>query len=137
MRDISDFLGRYSLARVIDDTRAGAQAQFEGEAVLEATPDGALYRERGDLVMNGERFAAEREYIWHAEGALILVRFADGRDFHSFDPSAGGLASEHLCGEDMYRGGYDLSAWPGWSVTWDVFGPRKDYRSVSQYRPLR
>jgi len=135
-RGLADFLGRYRLTRQIEDARAQAQSRFEGEAVIAATSDGASYREVGQLIMDGQRFEAERSYIWRQKGARIDVLFADGRPFHDFDPVAGGKATEHLCGADWYRGGYDFKSWPEWSVTWDVSGPRKQYRSVSVYTYL-
>ncbi|MCF2903507.1 DUF6314 family protein [Octadecabacter sp. CECT 8868] len=133
MRTISDFLGVYKVTREIADHRAEARSQFDGQAVIAATAEGATYRETGGLIVNGQRFEAERSYLWQQAGDRIWVSFEDGRAFHDFDPQSGGLASEHLCGEDMYRGGYEVSDWPLWSVTWNVKGPRKDYRSVTIY----
>jgi hypothetical protein len=135
MGRLSAFIGSYDVARVIDDRRAAAQPRFEGRAVLFLSSSGAVYHETGALILNGQRFEAERSYLWHEDGGRIWVRFADGREFHDFDPKIGGLASAHLCGADMYRGGYELSDWPRWSVTWDVSGPRKDYRSITTYMP--
>lgn len=133
MRGLSDFLGRYTVARKIEDRRANAKSTFEGWAEISRTTDGAIYRETGDLIMGDQRFQAERSYLWQPNEACIDVAFADGRPFHDFDPQNGGLASEHLCGEDMYRGGYDFSQWSCWAVTWTVTGPRKDYTSLTWY----
>ena len=135
MRGLNDFLGRYDVSRRIKDRRAGAQSTFEGVAEITAEGEGALYRETGHLIMGAQRFEAERSYLWRPRGALIAVLFADGRSFHDFDPQKGGQASEHLCGADWYRGGYDLSGWPEWAVTWEVTGPRKDYTSRTLYAP--
>lgn len=133
MRRLEDFIGAYDVHRVIEDARSGAQSRFEGRADITATLDGALYRETGTLNVNGQSLRAERSYAWSQQGARIHVQFADGAPFHDFDPATGGQATEHLCGQDMYRGGYDFSQWSCWSVTWDVVGPRKDYRSVTLY----
>lgn len=132
-RGLEDFLGRYTVSRTIVDRKAGAEAQFEGLAEIAADGVGAVYRETGHLIMGDQRFEAERRYLWRARGPLIAVLFEDGRAFHEFDPVAGGQANEHLCGEDLYRGGYDVSQWSCWAVTWEVTGPRKDYTSVSWY----
>lgn len=138
---VERFIGTYSVARTIHDRRGGQSASFNGQAVIEAiqgVQGGAHYSEKGALQIGaGPAFAAERQYLWRMAGARIAVDFADGRAFHDFDPVAGGQATEHLCGEDMYRGGYDFSEWTCWSVTWDVTGPRKDYRSVTLYSPVR
>jgi hypothetical protein len=131
MRNLGDFIGTYDLTRTIDDRRAGAVSRFEGSATLSVEGARAIYRETGALIMSGQRFEAERAYLWDHVGPMIRVAFDDGRPFHDFDPVRGGLASEHLCGDDIYRGGYDVSDWPNWTVRWDVSGPRKDYTSVT------
>lgn len=133
MRKLDDFLGRYSVSRTITDRRAGAETRFEGEAEIAAAPDGAVYTESGSLIMGQSRFSAERTYLWRAAGPRIEVAFDDGRPFHDFDPETGGQATEHLCGQDLYRGGYDFREWTCWSVTWEVSGPRKDYTSITWY----
>lgn len=135
VRGLAEFIGIYGVTRVIEDARAGAQSRFDGQAVIERDADGAVYVETGALRVNGQRFEAERRYLWRAQPARIFVSFADGTAFHDFDPALGGQASAHLCGDDMYRGGYNFGDWPRWSLTWDVTGPRKDYRSVTQYVP--
>ena len=131
-RDITDFLGRYTVTRRIDDRLAGTGATFEGRAEIAGEGPGAVYREVGTLSIAGKSFEAERRYLWRMDGERIAVAFEDGRPFHSFDPRRGGAAEEHLCGDDLYRGGYDLSDWPAWTLTWTVTGPRKDYTSVTR-----
>ena len=135
MRGLADFFGRFRVERRIEDKRAQTESGFMGEAEISRTQVGAIYHERGALIMGDQRFQAERSYLWHSAGARIEVMFADGRPFHDFDPVAGGKATEHLCGADWYRGGYELTDWPVWSVTWDVEGPRKLYRSITTYTP--
>lgn len=133
MRALVDFIGEYTVSREITDARAGGTSRFEGRAVIKPHDGGAIYTETGTLVMSSQRFAAERSYVWREEAGRIYVAFADGAPFHDFDPQKGGAATEHLCGEDMYRGGYDFSEWSCWAVRWDVSGPRKDYASVTWY----
>lgn len=133
MRTLEDFIGSYNVSRVIEDARADATSRFEGQAEITLSPNGALYSETGALIIGDQRFEAERQYLWAKDAGKILVSFEDGRAFHDFDPNLGGQASEHLCGEDMYRGGYDFSEWSCWAVTWNVLGPRKDYVSTTWY----
>lgn len=134
--DLSAWFGAFHVARRIEDRRAGQSASFEGRAEITASATGAIYREAGQLRMaQGGTFHAERVYLWQVDGPRIAVMFEDGRPFHDFDPVTGGAATEHLCGDDWYRGGYVVSRWPDWQVTWDVTGPRKDYRSVTRYSP--
>ncbi|SMX32256.1 DUF6314 family protein [Octadecabacter ascidiaceicola] len=132
-RELSAFIGRYSVSRRIDDRHAQIETLFDGQAEIAVQGDGAIYREVGHLIVGDQRFEAERRYLWHEDAERIFVSFEDGRAFHDFDPTLGGQASEHLCGEDMYRGAYDFSEWARWSVTWNVQGPRKDYMSTTSY----
>ncbi|MEL6958502.1 MAG: DUF6314 family protein [Pseudomonadota bacterium] len=133
IRSLTDFLGRYAVSRTIEDHLTGQKTLFEGHAEIAGSKERASYTEVGTLRMGAQSFAAERRYEWRVAGDRIAVLFDDGRPFHDFDPSTGGQATEHLCGQDLYRGGYDFSEWTCWAVTWDVKGPRKDYRSVTWY----
>jgi hypothetical protein len=132
-RQLADFFATYDVSRVIEDAKTCGQSRFDGQAVIAPDTQGALYMETGHLILNEQRFQAERSYLWRANGPRIDVLFDDSRAFHDFDPQQGGQATEHLCGDDMYRGGYDVLDWPRWAVTWNVSGPRKDYRSVTWY----
>lgn len=133
---ISRFIGKYSLARKILDERAGQEFRFQGNAEIFAVQDGYRYLEIGTLQMPSVApMKAERSYLWREAGDKVEVFFKDGRPFHYFDPIQGGRATEHLCGADWYRGGYELSEWPVWTVTWDVEGPRKLYHSTTTYTP--
>ena len=132
--DLSDFSGRWSLTRAIDD-RHGGQGHFVGSAVF--TPDGRGldYAETGTLSLAaGGSFAATRRYRWQAKGAEIAVFFEDGKFFHRFTPSSTAAAT-HFCDPDDYGVDYDFSDWPKWQSRWTVLGPRKDYTMVSCYIP--
>lgn len=136
-RVLLDFIGRYALTREIDDRHAGHMLRFAGQAEIATTPQGASYVETGKMTFpNGQAFQSERRYNWAMSDGPVWVTFDDGAAFHSFDPRTGGAASEHLCGDDMYRGGYDFGAWPRWSLTWVVAGPRKEYRSETLFTPI-
>ncbi|WP_127900480.1 DUF6314 family protein [Solirhodobacter olei] len=136
MPALRDFAGRWQLTRCILDRRAGAEGRFEGTATLTPGGAGLAYAETGLLTLGtAPPMTAERRYFWaEAPGGLIAVRFADGRPFHGFDPATGTPAASHWCDPDDYRVAYDLTRWPEWQATWDVTGPRKDYRMESFYR---
>ncbi|MGR3802296.1 DUF6314 family protein [Marinibacterium profundimaris] len=136
-RCLEDFLGRWRLEREITDA-LGPPARFEGFA--EWRPEGGadarsedaplLCVETGQLEVSGQgRFAAERRYLWAPD---LSVFFADGRFFHQVPPVGG--PAEHWCDPDHYRVLYDFSDWPRFRTTWEVSGPRKSYRMVSDYR---
>ena len=74
---------------------------------------------------------AERRYRWSTD---LSVYFDDGRFFHCV-PKSGG-ETQHFCDPDMYKGTYDFAEWPTFRVTWDVRGPRKDYRMTSTFTRL-
>lgn len=128
MRVLADFEGRWHLARRIlhED---GPVATLEGEATWTRSGASLNYAERGLLRMQGlAPIEATRRYRWD-EG--LAVHFEDGRFFHSVPPDGG--TTEHWCDPDTYRVAYDFSAWPVFTATWDVRGPRKAYHMVSRY----
>ena len=129
--ELSEFEGRWSVSRVIDDRRAGQTGRFAGTAVFAPVPGGLAYAERGLLELGGASFEAERRYAWRAEGGGIAVYFDDGRFFHRI-----GLRAAHWCDPDDYRAAYDFAHWPRWRAVWTVSGPRKNYTMTSDYAPL-
>ncbi len=134
MIGLTDFIGRWHLARRIVDRRAGQEGAFEGEALWAADDAGLTYLESGTLRLgDGPALRAERRYLWRQVGRGIVVLFADGRPFHRFTPGDGDTA-QHLCGDDLYDVRYDFARWPVWQAVWTVRGPRKDHDIVSTYR---
>ncbi len=135
MLHLSDFLGTWSLDRIIED-RLGPPGRFEGLARLTPDGDGLRYHEEGTLrLADGPAMAAHRLYLWRPLGDRVEVLFSDGRPFHSFAPSGRAAGTDHPCGRDLYRVTYDFTAWPRWTAEWAVTGPAKDYRIVSAYVP--
>ena len=129
--ELERFAGLWRLERAIEDRRAGTAGAFSGSARL--TPDGAglRYEEQGTLTLPGAApMQAARAYLWRREAEDIAVFFDDGRRFHVIGESA---RDRHWCDPDLYDVTYDFARWPDWSATWDVSGPRKDYRMVSRY----
>ncbi len=134
MPAFGDFAGDWRLSRDIAAPDGTPQGRFEGVARFVPDAGGYAYAEAGTLVLPGAApMRAERRYRWQPEDGRIAVSFADGRAFHAFDPSATAEA-DHWCDPDTYRVAYDFGAWPLWTATWRVSGPRKDYLSVSTYR---
>ncbi|MFN3661747.1 DUF6314 family protein [Yoonia sp.] len=131
-----DFAGDWRLARRIVDRHGGMHGDFTGTAVLTlAGADGLDYVEAGQMRFgDAPPMQATRRYHWQFRPGLVLVRFADGRDFHSFMPTGQAAGTDHPCGEDYYTVTYDFTRWPDWRATWVVTGPRKDYTSVTDCR---
>jgi len=126
--------GGWRIDRQIADARSGGVASMTGTAQFVADAGGFAYHETGQLVMpGGACFHAERRYLWRFSGAMIEVRFEDGRLFHLFDPARPGVPVTHPCGEDLYEGRYALST-DGWQAQWRVKGPRKDQVITTDYR---
>lgn len=126
---MGDFAGRWKLVRHITPAE-GAVAHFEGTAVWSAARRGLICSEKGLVTLEGHvPMRAERRYLWAPD---LRVYFDDGRYFHQVPPLGG--PADHWCDPDQYDGEYDFSDWPGFRVIWDVKGPHKDYRSVSQYQ---
>jgi hypothetical protein len=129
---LQDFAGDWRLSKVIADRHAGQAGRFAGQAAFVAAGTGLAYREWGMLTLgDAPPLAAQRRYLWRAEGPRIVVDYADGRRFHAFDP--GQPAALHLCDPDRYAVTYDFGAWPDWTADWLVTGPRKDYAMSCRY----
>ncbi len=127
-RVLDDFKGAWSLVRHITHGD-GTHAEFRGAALLMPVAQGLAYEEKGWLrVGESSPFQAERRYHWDE---ALNVWFDDGQFFHAI-PAMGG-PMRHYCDPDTYAGEYDFSGWPKFTLTWQVTGPRKDYRMVSRY----
>lgn len=126
---LNDFAGIWLLDRAIHHAD-GTCARFMGRAIWQPDPRGLAYHETGEMVLaDGARFLGERRYLWSHD---LSVWFEDGRFFHKVPPNGG--AAAHWCDPDQYDGCYDFAAWPAFTVTWRVLGPRKDYRMQTSYR---
>ena len=127
-RVLADFEGAWTLLRHISHAD-GTQAQYRATAVFRPDGDSLAYGESGYLkIGDAAPVTANRRYRW---GPDLDVFFDDGRFFHRV-PAVGGRA-EHWCDPDTYVVDYDFSDWPAFTVTWQVRGPRKDYRMVSRF----
>ena len=116
--------GAWTARRIIN----GGAGTFTGTAVFSDDGAGALvWHEVGRLALPSHAGEATRTYLIVADGAGAWeVRFDDGRPFHPLDLSDGRWEARHHCGEDLYRGVYEVTAPDRFAVTWRVTGPRKD-----------
>ncbi len=137
MPQLDDFLGTWRLRRRILDRRAGEAGRLDGLVRFEAGAGGAVQREEGTLTLaSRQQMTATRTYLWSAAPGRLVVRFADGSDFHDFSDDADNPEAEHPCGDDLYRVRYDFRGWPAWRAVWRVSGPRKDLVIASAFSPL-
>ena len=133
---LKDFLGAWKLDRVIDDARAGQRMVLSGNAVFSPNASGLRCEETGMLnVPEQPPMEARQTTFWQPCDAGIAVFFADGRPFHEF-PLERVADVHHDCPPDDYRGRYDFTVWPRWTLSWRVRGPRKDYAMLSTYQRL-
>ncbi|MEM7319371.1 MAG: DUF6314 family protein [Pseudomonadota bacterium] len=132
---IADFAGRWHLSRRIDDQLSGQVITGEGAAVVSSVQSSYCYDEELTLQTAGQRpMAAHRRYVWRPSGCGVTIWFEDGRFFHDLKLSETHPKAHHDCAPDIYDVAYDFSAWPIWSVTWTVVGPRKNYVMHTAYR---
>ena len=130
-----DFAGDWQVARAITDRLTGQPGAFDGRARFAPVPGGLRYDEEGVLRLGaGVPLAARRSYLWVFGAQDVAVQFPDGRPFHRFVPGADGAGTDHPCAQDLYRVAYAWGDWPRWQASWEVKGPRKDYRMESLYR---
>ncbi|AHM05551.1 hypothetical protein roselon_03293 [Roseibacterium elongatum DSM 19469] len=134
MIGLQDLEGRWTLARVIEDARAGLTGHVDGRAVWR--PDGVGLRQEETGLLRygaGAPMRAERSYLWRAEAGALVVYFDDGRPFHRVAKDA--LSDRHWCDPDIYDVTYDFAQWPRWQTVWHVRGPRKDMVITSRFSP--
>lgn len=146
-------VGTWDFRREIRDHLDGAEYTARGEATFGSEDDGRVHwAEHGTLTWAAGSTPVSRTLFLVREppgdGAAASgwrVTFEDGRDFHPW--TAG--AVEHLCGRDLYQGGFEIPTAAGppsdlppsdlsWELTWRVTGPEKDYTMHTTYsRPAR
>jgi hypothetical protein len=131
LADPATLLGEWQLARTIHDRLSGQQSRIDGTLALEAvSPHRIRWEEQGHWHQpTGD--VAVRRGLWlvrDVDSADWWVRFEDERPFHPWTP---GELVVHPCDPDTYRG--VVSGTPDrWTVEWDVTGPVKDYRMVTE-----
>ena len=132
-----NFVGDWQLKRQIIDLLHGQDGQLYGSAKFTPLDDGLLYEEQGRLTLSsGTVLRADRTYLWSDDACGIVVCFENGTEFHRFELIKRSHGSTHFCGDDVYNVAYDFERWPNWSATWNVLGPRKNYKSVSRYNRI-
>ncbi|MCB1329702.1 MAG: trigger factor [Maritimibacter sp.] len=142
MPKLTDFEGRWRIARRIEDHWMGTTGLFEG--VARFTPDGQglngqglSYHEVGELKLPQEvPLTASRRFLWRGDEDGIEVLYEDGAPFHRIAGRARVVQAWHACGQDDYEVSYNFTRWPDWRMIWRVRGPRKDYTSISDYSRL-
>ncbi len=127
--DFQDFNGFWQLERHITHDN-GSSDHFIGLAQFMGEGDEFKYREKGEIVIKGKTYNAERKYIWRSAGKLIQVYFDDERFFHEF--SIDNPVASHFCPPDNYQVQY-IWGEGRWTALWQVQGPRKSYQSKTVY----
>lgn len=136
VRDLQAFLnGRWRIARRISDARAELMGRLTGWSVFTPSADGLIHDETGDLNFGAYRGPVTRRYHLIADGSSTgIVRHADGSLFHALDLASGMADILHACGDDRYRGRYRVLDESRFTVSWQVTGPRKQYRLATLHR---
>lgn len=136
VRDLQAFLtGRWRIVRRISDARAGMTGRLAGWAIFTPSIDGLIHDEMGDLSFGAYRGPVTRRYHLIADNSSTgMVRHADGSLFHALDLASGMADILHSCGEDRYRGRYRVLDRNCFTVSWQVAGPRKQYRLATLHR---
>lgn len=134
---IQDFAGQnWQISREIRDHLTGQINHFAGQASFTAQGAHWRYREVGQLTLpSGQVLNSERSYHWRPMAGKIAVDFDDGRPFHHIKLGKARPSAEHLCDPDYYKVAYDFAQWPEWRADWQVHGPRKHYKMISEYCP--
>ncbi|SLN30310.1 hypothetical protein ROJ8625_01363 [Roseivivax jejudonensis] len=101
----------------------------EGRVCFIPEQDALRYDEQVTMHLPGQKpIPGTRSYLWREGAGSIEIAFDDGRPFHAIPLGLTSPEAVHLCDPDRYAVVYDFADWPVWGVTWEVSGPRKDYR---------
>ncbi len=128
--DLRAFLtGSWRITRRISDARLGIAGRLTGLATFTPSADGLVHDEKGELRFGNHLGSATRRYHLVIGGASACeVRHADGSFFHHLDLASGWADILHQCGGDIYHGRYRVLRGDRFAVSWQVRGPRKQYR---------
>jgi hypothetical protein len=136
MAVLERFKGLWRLDRRIVDQRNNQSGVFQGEAKLTASTNGLDYLEKGLLSFGtAPPMPSVRSYEWRGiDNERIAVHFQDGRYFHTFCACNTQERAEHVCDPDRYVVDYEFLSPTYWTQAWNVTGPRKNYRMISEFR---
>ena len=127
--DPTALLGDWRLTRRLADRRTGRSGTVSGRLTLRSEHDQIAWAEQGTLLWNGSRLAVSRSYRLRPAGEGWWLYFADGRPFHPWTP---GRWVHHPCREDSYRGLITITGPDQWRTLWEVDGPDKAQRIITQ-----
>jgi hypothetical protein len=131
--------GAWKFERVIE-----GKASMTGTARFSLLERGVLgYREEGRVrLADGQEFAAHREYLFArtAKGFEVLFAEEPPRLFHEIALVRDGRelvgTATHQCSDDRYLSSYRFVEGGSFVIRHQVEGPRKDYTSTTEFRPL-
>jgi hypothetical protein len=131
-------LGEWSLARKIDDHRAGTAGQFTGRATVTRAGAAGLYNESGVISFGAHHGPAGRRLrLVPTPAGTVDVRFADDRPFFELDLTGWGVCTaDHPCVDDMYVISFEAVDAHTLKECWQVRGPEKDYDALTVWDRL-
>jgi hypothetical protein len=127
--DPTALLGGWRLARRLADRRTGRSGTVRGQLTLRVQGSQIAWAERGTLLWNGSRLSVSRSYRLRRAAEGWWLYFPDGRPFHAWLP---GQWVHHPCGEDSYHGLITMTGPDRWRTLWEVDGPDKAQRIITQ-----
>jgi len=135
------FTRRITCRLTATESLATGTATFAPLAPAPGAQHALLQSEEGALALAAAAapITVRASYTWHwAPGAAAAaVRFPDGRAFvDGVDFLVAPCHVRHACAPDDYEGVFARAGDAGFSISWTVVGPRKDYTSVTHFAPL-
>lgn len=133
--DAGFFLGAWRFERVIAFLDHDRQGRVVGDARLAELGDGRLdYYEVGQFHYDGAPTVSWQRYTWRflGDGRLDILN-RDGASLCEIDLGAAAPSAVHHCGADRYALSMSVTP-PVWKQIWRVTGPRKNYRSETEFR---
>jgi hypothetical protein len=105
-----------------------------GQAKITLTTEGhLLYREDVEVVIDGSKNLAYKEYIYSIENGALCKKFTDHRLFYELKLGSNDATGEHDCLADHYHASYVFAGNNAFTLEYEVRGPRKYYSIVTEF----
>ncbi len=111
----------------------GITFQGQGYFLASDRPHQRLYKEEGVYTRRCQEIPFQNQYLYEVGSPQhCRVLFPDGRLFYELSNLSQDI--QHICGEDQYRGRFEVLTPEQWQLSWRVAGPRKSYEIQTFYQ---
>lgn len=128
--------GLWKINRTIIHNNPYSHVEISGTASFSLHNDVLLYHEKANLknLTQYETYGYRRyRYIYDQNAQKLFKYFDDGKLFYELHFENGSASGHHLCNDDTYSAKYQFLSDKNFSLSYEVQGPKKDYRILTEY----